>query len=160
MDAGLTGVLLVVLVAPLWIGTRSATPSETATTAVAGATLSTVRVLALVVRRRHPVLTLTVVSLYRLLQLFVRSDPVAADLALVVAIYSLAADATSRLVHLAGLGPSPSPPSPAVWRPRCCRRGAPPGSPPPRRSPTTDHLRLGRSGCRSGSKKHVVGGAA
>ncbi len=148
------------LVAPLWIGTRSATPSETATTAVAVATLSTVMVLALVVRRRHPVLAFTVVSLCCALQLFVRSDPVAADLAFVVATYSLGANATSRLAHLAGLGTVAVAAVPAAWRPRWCRRGAPPGSPPPRRSPTTDHLRLGRSGCRSGSKKHVVGGAA
>jgi signal transduction histidine kinase len=101
VDATLSGALFVVLVLPLWIGARSAKPSDAA---VAVAAIASVMVLALAARRRQPVLTFTVVALCCLLQLAVRSDPVAADLAFVVATYSLAAHATSRRLRLAGLG--------------------------------------------------------
>ena len=101
VDIALAGVLFVLLVAPLWVGAGGPTAPSTS---VAVKALATVMVLALTQRRRHPVLTFTVVTLCCLLQLVVRSDPLAADLAFVVATYSLAAHVRDRSVRRAGLG--------------------------------------------------------
>ena len=106
VDAALTGGMFLVLVVPTWLGLATwlgLTRGDDGRSGLAALVISTVMVLALAVRRRHPVLVFTTVSLCCLVQLFVWPDPLPADLAFVVAAYSLAAYAGSLVLRLAGL---------------------------------------------------------
>ena len=106
VDAALTGAMLLLLVVPTWLGLATwvgLTTGNGDRSALAAVVISTVMVLALAVRRRHPVLVFTTVSLCCLVQLFVWPNPLPADLAFLVAAYSLAAYADGLVLRLAGL---------------------------------------------------------
>ncbi len=99
LDASLAAGLFLLLALPAWGGMTS----RDAQRGVTEASVSTAMTLVLAVRRVRPTLTFAVVALSCLVQVIAWSDPLPADLAFLVAVYSLAAWSRHRLARILGL---------------------------------------------------------